>query len=173
LFQGDIEMDVQTISIVLGGIGLFIAAINSIISSRKADQQRQTEIETRQAELFMQVYQRFNTQEFRRALQDFFYIQKWEELDAFLQQYGSIQEWMKSEDWITATQIGSYFGGVGVLLQRGLVDARMVSDLMGEYVIRYWKRSAPVIHEIRKTDPQSSEGIETLYNTITQHYRIS
>ncbi|MCW4040091.1 MAG: hypothetical protein NWE83_04975 [Candidatus Bathyarchaeota archaeon] len=48
-------MDVQTISITVAGIGIFIAAINSIISRRKADQQRQTEIETRQAELFMQL----------------------------------------------------------------------------------------------------------------------
>jgi hypothetical protein len=48
--------DLQTISIVLGGVGLFIAAINSIISSRKADQQRQVEIETRQAELFVHIY---------------------------------------------------------------------------------------------------------------------
>jgi hypothetical protein len=34
-------LDIQTISIALGDIGLFIAAINSIISRRKVDQQRQ------------------------------------------------------------------------------------------------------------------------------------
>jgi hypothetical protein len=79
---------------------------------------------------------------------------------------------MKSEDWVMATPVGSYFGGVGVLLQRGLVDANMVSDLMGEYVIRYWKRATPVISELRKTDPQTSEGIETLYNAMTQYYHI-
>ena len=33
-------MDIQTVSVVLGGIGIFIAAINFVISSRKADQQR-------------------------------------------------------------------------------------------------------------------------------------
>jgi hypothetical protein len=57
-------MDVQTISLTLGGIGLFIAAVNSIISSRKADQQRQTEIQTRQAELFMQFYNRWISRDF-------------------------------------------------------------------------------------------------------------
>jgi hypothetical protein len=40
-------MDVQTISIALAGVGIFIAAINSIISSRKADQQRQMELFTK------------------------------------------------------------------------------------------------------------------------------
>lgn len=79
---------------------------------------------------------------------------------------------MKSEDWVMATQVGSYFGGVGLLLQRGLADASRVSDLMGEYVIRYWMRATPVIHELRKTDPITGEGIEALYNTMTQHYRV-
>jgi heme/copper-type cytochrome/quinol oxidase subunit 1 len=42
-------MDIQTVSIALAGIGIFIAAINFIVTSRKADQQRQVEVETRQA----------------------------------------------------------------------------------------------------------------------------
>lgn len=48
-------MDIQTISIVIAAVGVFIAAMNSVYSSREAWQQRQTEIETRQAELFMQI----------------------------------------------------------------------------------------------------------------------
>jgi hypothetical protein len=61
-------MDIQTVSVVVAMIGLLIAAINQIYTSRQANAQRQTEIETRQAELFMQVYQRFNSVQMRRAL---------------------------------------------------------------------------------------------------------
>jgi uncharacterized membrane protein len=38
--------DVQTISIVVAAVGVFIAAINSIYSSRRAEEQRQDTLET-------------------------------------------------------------------------------------------------------------------------------
>jgi anti-sigma regulatory factor (Ser/Thr protein kinase) len=60
-------MDIQTISITLAGVGVFIAALNSIISSRHAHKQRQTEIETRQAELFSNIYNRWNSQDIQTA----------------------------------------------------------------------------------------------------------
>jgi type II secretory pathway pseudopilin PulG len=84
-------MDVQTVSIVIAAVSVVIGVINSIMSNQKADQQRQTEIDTRQAELFMQVYQRFNTREFRQALQNVLYIQEYRGWDEFLQQYGSLE----------------------------------------------------------------------------------
>jgi hypothetical protein len=40
-------MDIQTISIVVAAAGVFIAAINSVYSSREARQQRRIEIDTR------------------------------------------------------------------------------------------------------------------------------
>jgi hypothetical protein len=52
-------MDVQTISVAIAAIGLFIAAINQIYSNRQANQQRQ-------AELFMQMYDRWSSKDFRR-----------------------------------------------------------------------------------------------------------
>ena len=39
-------MDIQTVSIVVAMIGVFIAANSFVISSRKADQQRQMELFT-------------------------------------------------------------------------------------------------------------------------------
>ena len=56
-------MDVQTATVVIAGISVIIAAVNSIYSSRRAETQRaltlktqQQALETRQAQLFMQVY---------------------------------------------------------------------------------------------------------------------
>lgn len=53
-------MDVQTITVVIAGIGVIIGVVNSLLSSRKADQQRQ-------AELFMQMYERWSTPDFQKA----------------------------------------------------------------------------------------------------------
>ena len=62
-------LDIQTLTIVITGIGVLIAAVNQIYTSRQANQQRQTEIDTRQAEPFMNVYNRWNTLEFMKAYQ--------------------------------------------------------------------------------------------------------
>jgi hypothetical protein len=63
-----LEMDVQTATVLITGISVIIAAVNSIISSRRADVQRaltlktqQQALETRQAQLFMQVYNRWSS----------------------------------------------------------------------------------------------------------------
>jgi len=63
-------VDVQTISIVVAAAGLFIAAINSIYSSRRAEEQRQLTLETqqhaletRQAQLFTQIQNWWNARE--------------------------------------------------------------------------------------------------------------
>jgi hypothetical protein len=47
-------MDLQTVTVLITGISVIIAAINSIISSRRANQQRQTQ-------LFMQLYNQWTS----------------------------------------------------------------------------------------------------------------
>lgn len=56
-------MDVQSITVVIAGISVIVGVINPILSSRRADEQRQLTLntqqqalETRQAQLFMQIY---------------------------------------------------------------------------------------------------------------------
>ena len=52
-------VDVQTISILIAASGLFIAAVNQILSNRRAEKQRQTN-------LFMGLYDRFNDIDFSK-----------------------------------------------------------------------------------------------------------
>jgi hypothetical protein len=54
LSKGDDEMDVQTATVVVTGISIVIGVILSINS-------RKQELETRQAQLFMQIYNWWNT----------------------------------------------------------------------------------------------------------------
>jgi hypothetical protein len=61
-------VDVQTISIVVAAAGVFIAAINSIYTSRRADEQRQLTLETQQHALERaRVYNRWSTKEVTNA----------------------------------------------------------------------------------------------------------
>ncbi len=75
-------IDIQTVSVVVAAIGVLIAAVNQIYTSRQANQQRaidlknqelalraqEQELETWQAQLFTDINQPFNTTEIRRSL---------------------------------------------------------------------------------------------------------
>jgi hypothetical protein len=67
-------MDLQTATVLITGISVIIAATNSIISSRRAAEQRQLTLETqqqaletRQAQLFMQIYNRWTAKDMAAA----------------------------------------------------------------------------------------------------------
>jgi hypothetical protein len=53
-------MDIQTATVLITGISVIIAAINSIISSRRAEKQRQID-------LFMNLYNSWNSMDFMKA----------------------------------------------------------------------------------------------------------
>ena len=159
-------MDIQTISIVLAGIGIFIAAINSIISSRKADQQRQTEIETSQAELFIQLYQRYITREFRAAITAMRQW-SWNDYEDFMQKYGPATN-PDAHTLHIATE--NVFEGIGVLVQRGLIDSSLVMDLVWYALGNYWERFGPIWQEwrIRSGQHGLADHTESLYHHIRQ-----
>lgn len=159
-------MDVQTISITLAGIGIFIAAINSIISSRKADQQRQTEIQTRQAELFMQLYQGWRDPSFRKAMMKMHWHHKWDGVDDFMQKYGP--ETNLDEFIDTYVRQATFYEGVGVLVEMGLIDIKLVDRLLHNTTQNFWKRMGPVYVELRKRQQPGQyphyDSTEYLYN---------
>jgi hypothetical protein len=61
-----------------------------------------------------------------------------------------------------------FFEGVGVLLQRKLLDIGLVSDLFGAEVKLAWKAVKPIVEERRKdfNEPKIYEWFEYLYNEV-------
>lgn len=147
-------MDIQTVSIVVAMIGVFIAAISFVISSRKADQQRQME-------LFMGIYNRFHADDFTQAQIDSIQLE-WNNSDEFYSKYfdapiGWKQVWTQ----------GKYYEGIGVLVSRGLFDLDLVEDLMGNTIIDYWEKFKPLFEDARRRlHPSHANQVEALYNAV-------
>ncbi len=162
-----------TIGILAACISVVIGVVNQILSNQRAEEQRtetqqtqQLTLETRQAQLFMQVYQRFNTTAMSRSLQRVLYVEDldWDRYEDMQRKYGP-----QSEFWVAATAVGSYFGGLGVFVEQGLLDPTMIDDLMGEYIIAYWEKIAPAVREIRRHgNPRYGDKIEYLYTIMKQ-----
>jgi len=68
------QMTLQTISVVIAAASVVIGVINSIYSSRIAEKQRQTQIDSRQAQLFMQIYNQFTMEKYKQLIE----VNSWE-----------------------------------------------------------------------------------------------
>ena len=159
----------QTVSIMVG-IGYYILNIqnnqrNQKLSlksqelSRKAQEQS---LETRQAQLFMYMYDRWSDPEFLTHWNEIF-SWEWTEYDDF-------REILKSTvNAASFSSVAIFFEGVGVLVKRKLVDPSLVDDLMSGMLINFWEKfGEPMIklHQVRINYPQYFEHVEYLYNVI-------
>ena len=167
-------VDLSEISIVLAGLSVSFAALEYVLNLRSTQKNMRLQLEntkatleTRQAELFMGLYHRWNDMEFQRCWTE---IRAWEWKDSkdFLEKYGP---YTSPESNVKRAVLGTFFEGMGVLVKRGLIDGALADDLMSGYIISYWRKFGPLIGELRKTyGPTLGEYAEYLYNEVSKVY---
>jgi hypothetical protein len=159
-------IDLVDFSIISAALGVLVGVVNSIFASRRAEKQRQTEIEARQAELFMGVFSYVLDPEF---LDMYWKVlgMNWEDYNDFVTKYMTTDE---RKYQLLALR---YFDGIGVMTYNGLIDIRLVRDLMGPSVIRFWEKFESIIKERRiKLDwPDMWMPLEYLYNKVKEKKR--
>jgi len=162
-------IDLQLISTVSASIGILAGVVNWIIRSRRAERQRQVEIETRQAELLMGIYDHYLEPEHIDAYIELIHRQ-WEDYDDFVKRYIDTG---KNASFI---QIGRYFIGIGVLMKKGLIDISLLYTLLSHPITRIWEKYEQIVqgrrialgfklwedveyayHELKKYEEQHAE----------------
>jgi len=119
---------------------------------------------TRQAQLFMQLYDKFSDPEF---LKHQFAISRWEwtDYEDFVERYIG-----KNPDvYLHFHQQARFFEGVGVLVKRKLVDPLLVDDLMSGNILQFWEKFGESFikeRQVRNNYPQFYEHVEYLYSVI-------
>ena len=134
---------VETVSIVFTGLSISLAAFYYISTLRNAQRTQQLQLETRQAQLFMQIYSQWNSMEMGREYQRIM-DSEWTDIDDFLERH-----YTDIESKTGFRTVARFFEGIGVLVHRGLIDATFVDDLMSGATMRYWEKIAPMIKEWR------------------------
>jgi hypothetical protein len=164
-------VDVQTIGVVVTAASVSVAAIYYMFTLRmnmktqeltlKAQQQAS---ETRQAQLFIQLYTTFTSYDFKSKWNEVMHVWEWKDFEDFDFKYG----FSNSEEFSKLDLIGTYFEGIGVMVKRGLVDVTLVDDLMSGHIVSSWKRFEPIILELRRSMnwPQCLEWWEYLYHEV-------
>jgi hypothetical protein len=150
---------------MFAGISVGVAAIRYALSLRRAEKDRQTTIETRQAQLFMQFLRPILTGDKSKSWLE---MQRWEwdDYDDFIQNY-----WSKSEIRETWSSLSGYFEGLGVYVREGLVPIRLVALTMTGMLTRYWDMFGPIITEyrVRENVPRNASETEYLYNELMKY----
>lgn len=149
-------MDIQAASIVLAMIGVFIAAINSVLSSRKADQQRQME-------LFTRLYDDIVTEQFAENF-----------LKVMMNEFRDFDDWVEkhsSPEVPISAKLGSVHRLIVYLcvnINKGLIDIDLVDDLIAHPVVQYWEKVEAFTKEARKRSQDYTLGydIEVAYKIL-------
>jgi len=148
-------VDVQAIGLAVTATSVVVGIIYYIFTAR-------TTLQTRQAQLFMQVYNKWQEKEFNLSKQ------------LVLQEYRCLsiedyEEVLKDKEKAANFRVVSTaLEGLGVLVKRGLVDVGIVDDMMSGDVIGFWGKYGEVVKEfrVRMGYPQALEWTEYLYNEV-------
>lgn len=143
-------MDIPSISAVIASASVVAAAIYYGLQLRHQTKMRQTD-------LIMRLYAVRDSIEFQES---------WKKVMAReLEEYKDYKKWYNWSDFIV---VGLFFEGVGILLNRKLIDIDLVDDLFSYIIKTTWEKIKPVTEGVRKHNnaPQIYEWFECLYNEM-------
>ena len=157
-----INMLIQMAGVSSAAIATVIGVRSYILSNRRAEEARARELETRQAQLFMQVYSKWQDKEFNESKQLVLHEYRCENVEDY---EGIVGDREKASN---LRSIGTFLEGLGVLVKRGLVDVGFVDDMMSGDVIGFWEKYGGAVREfrLRRGYPQALEWAEYLYGAV-------
>jgi hypothetical protein len=117
----------------------------------------------RQAQLFMQIYNNYSTDEYITSMADS-HRMEYRDYDDFQEKYPSAPQ------RTPYTKQCFVMDGIGVLVEEGLIDIRLVAKLMFGDISWHWQRFGPYILENRERNnhPEYMYYSEYLYNEIVK-----
>jgi len=142
---GTVLSFIQAAGIIVGVAYYIMNIQNNRKNQELALNNQELQLETRQSQLFMQVYTQSLSKEFIKqwyAVKDFEYQGQ----EDFKERY-SIDN--NPEFYYSFVSIGNYIDGLGVLVKRGIMDITLVNDMMGSYAAWWWRIVEPYIMDTR------------------------
>ena len=90
----------------------------------------------------------------------------WRTFDEYLEKYGAKHEVAKLVHVLT------YFEGIGILVEQGLLGPKLVGDMIGSIALYGWDKMCLVIVEIRRRSNSPDLFVKTEYpnGEMLKHY---
>jgi hypothetical protein len=152
---------VETVLDVVPALSVAVALIYYALNLRNANRTQRLQLETRKAQLYMQLYMRITSEEFMKRSID---LLKWE-FDGYedlSERYLRGPDSSLSAKWFSMLW---HIDGLGYMMAQELVEAEMVYNFGGGAAqLQHWRKWEPVIKEMRKNrgDPEFLKWFEYL-----------
>lgn len=142
-------VDYQTVSIVFAGLSIGLAAIYYMLNLRYTRRNQELQLETRQAQFFMQTYQSVMTSE-KQSLYGEVLEWEWTDFDDFSERY--YKNPTRKGEWISANMT---FDILGIMLKENLMNIEILFEMeqsgtRGGTVL--WHKFEPIVREMRKRE---------------------
>ena len=150
----------EFLAIILTGLGLTASIVYYANILRNANKTQQMQLETRQVQLYMDVYKSHVTKENQKDLVEMLRWE-WKNYDDFEAHYGVL-------GWAQYFSYMSQLEGIGFLVINGFLDPNHVYDLQYNSIIGLWEKFVPLILESREiwSSSQSWSKVEYLYDEM-------
>ncbi len=152
--------DLETILTYLTLISVPIGVFYHIMTLNNTRKNQQVQLETRQAQLFMQIYQEMSSVENFRIMSDLGGME-WDDYDDFMRKYSGETN---REAFAKRYSHQYKFDGIGILVKTGLIDLERVYDLMYDIIVWHWDKYGDINIKHREVfdNPDFMAGYEYL-----------
>jgi hypothetical protein len=140
-----VEITYQMIMSTLQTVSLMVGVVYYLWIMRNSQRTQQIALETRQAQLLMQIYQRMSTPEYVSDWAEILNYE-WDSYEDFELKYGSGDH---PKAFGKRAAIWRSFDGIGLLVKKGLLDVENVYELLDSGIIAQWMKWSPIIKEQR------------------------
>ena len=161
-------VDIQTVSIAVASASVMVGVFYYILQLRHQSKVRQTDI-------LLRIYSAFGSEGFQKARTKAFNME-FKDYNEFVKKYlMSPTGFGDTPENYGLTTVCVFYEGIGVLLQRKLIDLGLVEDLFGYDAVHLWERIKPAVEGWRKQfqAPRSMQQFEFLYNELKKREQKS
>ncbi|MFX1607039.1 MAG: hypothetical protein ACFFDD_14190 [Promethearchaeota archaeon] len=151
-------IDLASFSIIIASISVFVGVTLAVLQLRD-------QVKNRQAQLVVQLYSQFSSQEFL------------ENMDYTFDYFDNIDPDNLPESWVSEVptwkdtrmnSVMAFFEGIGVLVRRKLIDINLVADMLSTPIIMVWEANEPRVMARRRALKRNQvwDWFEYLYHEI-------
>ena len=161
--------EIQVAYYMVAATGVLVAAVYYVYNMRISQKNSKTALDTRQAQLLMQIFDRVNNRDFTRDWAETNYFWKWNDSKDYFKKYGTnLDEYPKFQNIIDT------YEGIGVILQNKLVDPKLIYGVLRVQPILYWEKFSPLMKEFGAETGESLmyPGFEFLCKELSNQYEL-
>jgi len=153
-------VDIDTLSIVLTGIGIIVAITYYALTLRNATK-------TRELQIFMNIVQSLNSEDSMRTWAELINAE-FTDYDDFMTKYDSS---VSPEHFGKRGSLWYNYNTIGYLLMDGNISITLVYQLVGNLAVLQWNRWKDIIFELREKQdiPTYFRGFEYLVTELAKY----